>query len=87
MARIRTHPGNIIWNDYCEPRAWSVRQFAEKMSMPLDDALEIILGERRVDAETAARLASLFNTTQGFWLHLQRKYDAAKLKAPKRADY
>ncbi|CAA2143363.1 HigA family addiction module antitoxin [Hyphomicrobium sp. ghe19] len=87
MARIRTHPGKIIWYDYCEPRDWSVRQFAEKMSMTPEDAVEIILGERRVDGETAARLASLFNTTQGFWLHLQRKYDASKLKAAKRADY
>jgi addiction module HigA family antidote len=36
---------------------------------------EIVLGKRRVTAETALRLARYFDTTPQFWLGLQADYD------------
>jgi antitoxin HigA-1 len=36
---------------------------------------EIVLGKRRVTAETALRLACYFGTTPQFWLGLQADYD------------
>ena len=36
---------------------------------------EIVLGKRRVTAETALRLARYFGTTPQFWLGLQADYD------------
>ena len=36
---------------------------------------EIVLGTRRVTANTALRLARYFGTSAGFWLGLQMQYD------------
>ena len=36
---------------------------------------EIVLGKRRVTAETALRLGRYFDTTPQFWLGLQADYD------------
>ena len=36
---------------------------------------EIVLGKRRVTANTALRLARYFGTSAGFWLGLQMQYD------------
>ena len=36
---------------------------------------EIVLGKRRVTAETALRLARYFGTSPQFWLGLQADYD------------
>jgi addiction module HigA family antidote len=36
---------------------------------------EIVLGKRRITADTALRLAYFFGTTAKFWLGLQTDYD------------
>lgn len=43
--------------------------------MPTRRINEIVLGKRRITADTALRLARLFGTSARFWLGLQMDYD------------
>ena len=43
--------------------------------MPAQRINEIVLGKRRITADTALRLARFFDTSPQFWLGLQMDYD------------
>ncbi len=46
-----------------------------KIGVPARRINEIVLGKRRITADTALRLAQYFGTTAKFWLGLQTDYD------------
>ena len=46
-----------------------------KIGVPARRINEIVLGKRRITADTALRLAQFFGTTAKFWLGLQTDYD------------
>ncbi len=37
--------------------------------------MSYLLGQRRITADTALRLARFFDTSERFWLNLQARYD------------
>ena len=45
------------------------------MGVPPRRVNEIVLGKRRITADTALRLAKAIGTTPEFWLNLQMNYD------------
>ncbi len=48
---------------------------ALKIGVPARRINEIVLGKRRITADTALRLARYFGTSARFWLGLQMDYD------------
>jgi addiction module HigA family antidote len=48
---------------------------AINVSVPARRINEIVLGKRRITADTALRLARYFGTSAKFWLGLQMDYD------------
>jgi antitoxin HigA-1 len=48
---------------------------ARKMKIPLNRLNEIIRGRRGITADTALRLARLFETSPEFWMGLQTDWD------------
>ncbi|MGI9404096.1 MAG: HigA family addiction module antitoxin [Hyphomicrobium sp.] len=75
MARVRTHPGEILAKEYLEPLDMSARALAEEIGVPANRITDIVRGRRGVTADTALRLARYFRTDPRFWLNLQTAHD------------
>jgi addiction module HigA family antidote len=81
MARISTHPGEVLRAEYLEPFGMSSRALAEAVGVPPNRVTDIIRGHRSVTADTALRLARYFRTDPRFWLNLQTAHDLSKAAA------
>ena len=69
------HPGEVLLEEFLKPMGISQNHLAMKMSVPARRINEIVLGKRRITADTALRLAQYFDTSAKFWLGLQMDYD------------
>jgi addiction module HigA family antidote len=69
------HPGEVLLEEFLKPMGISQNQLALKIGVPARRINEIVLGKRRITADTALRLARYFGTTAKFWLGLQTDYD------------
>jgi addiction module HigA family antidote len=79
--RIRTHPGEVLQQEYLQPLGLSARTVAEEIGVPANRLTEIIAGRRAVTADTAIRLARYFKTDPRFWINLQTAHDLSKAEA------
>jgi antitoxin HigA-1 len=69
------HPGEVLLEEFLKPMGISQNYLALKIRVPARRINEIVLGKRRITADTALRLARYFGTTATFWLGLQTDYD------------
>jgi addiction module HigA family antidote len=81
MPRIRTHPGEILREEYLTPLGMSARELAAKIHVPANRVTEIARERRGVTADTAMRLARYFGTTPQFWLNAQVAHDLSKAES------
>ena len=77
-SRIRTHPGELLAEDFMAPLGLSARQLASAIAVPQNRISDIVRGRRSVTADTALRFARYFETTPQFWLNAQSAYDLSK---------
>src|SRR5207302_3255862 len=78
MARLRTHPGEVLREEYLVPLGLSARALARELGVPANRLTEIMRGTRDITADTAIRLGRYFRTDPRFWLNLQAAYDLSK---------
>ncbi|CAN5533947.1 HigA family addiction module antitoxin [soil metagenome] len=78
MARLRTHPGEVLREEYLLPLGLSARALAKALDVPANRLSEIARGARDVSADTAIRLGRYFGTDPRFWLNLQIAHDLSK---------
>ncbi len=69
------HPGEVLLEEFLKPMGLSQNQIALAMHVPARRINEIVLGKRRITADTALRLARYFDMSPQFWLGLQMDYD------------
>jgi addiction module HigA family antidote len=69
------HPGEVLFEEFLKPYGLSQNRLALSIGVHPRRINEIVLGKRRITAETALRLARYFGTTPQFWLGLQADYD------------
>jgi len=69
------HPGEVLFEEFLKPYGLSQNRLALNIGVHPRRINEIVLGKRRITAETALRLARYFGTTPQFWLGLQADYD------------
>ncbi len=69
------HPGEILQKEFLEPMSLSQNRLAMALHVPARRINEIVLGKRRVTADTALRLTRYFNMSPQFWLGLQMDYE------------
>ena len=69
------HPGEILLEEFLQPMGLSQNKLALDIRVPARRINEIVLGKRRITADTALRLAKYFNMSPQFWLGLQVDYD------------
>ncbi|MGJ4997767.1 HigA family addiction module antitoxin [Bradyrhizobium sp. HKCCYLS3077] len=78
MPRLRTHPGEILREEFLIPLGLSARALAKLLDIPPNRLSEIMRGNRDVTADTALRLGRYFSTDPRFWMNLQTAYDLSK---------
>ncbi len=78
MPRPRTHPGEVLREEYLVPLNLSARALARELDVPANRLTEIMRGTRDVTADTAIRLGRYFGTDPRFWLNLQAAHDLSK---------
>jgi antitoxin HigA-1 len=69
------HPGEVLLEEFLKPMAISQNRLAIIRGVPARRINEIVLGKRRITADTALRLARFFGNSAKFWLGLQNDYD------------
>ena len=83
MARVRTHPGEVLREEFMLPLKLSANALALALRVPATRIGDIIRSEkpRAVSADTALRLGRYFGTTPQFWMNLQSAYDLSVVEA------
>jgi antitoxin HigA-1 len=81
MARVKTHPGEVLREEYLIPLSLSARALGKALGVPANRITEIMRGERDVSADTAIRLGRYFKTDPRFWLNLQSAHDLSKAES------
>ncbi|GEM_PF-174097 len=69
------HPGEILKEQFLEPKDISVYALANAIKVPRSRANDIVLGRRAITADTALRLGHFFGTSAEFWIRLQAHHD------------
>jgi addiction module HigA family antidote len=69
------HPGEVLLEEFLKAMNLSQNRLALDIGVPARRINEIVLGKRRVTADTALRLARYFRMSPQFWLGLQMDYD------------
>ncbi|MEK7818104.1 MAG: HigA family addiction module antitoxin [Actinomycetota bacterium] len=69
------HPGEVLQEEFLKPMGLSQNRLALSISVPARRINEIVLGKRRITADTALRLSRYFGNSAQFWLGLQNQYD------------
>jgi addiction module HigA family antidote len=68
-------PGEMLLEEFLKPMGLAQVEVAKRLGISLNRLNEIILGKRSITADTALRLARLFNMSAQFWLRLQADWD------------
>jgi antitoxin HigA-1 len=81
MARVKTHPGEILREEFMKPFGLSARALGEAIGAPANRLSDIARGRRDVSADTAIRLGRYFGVDPQFWLNLQTAHDLSKAES------
>jgi addiction module HigA family antidote len=69
------HPGEVLLEEFLKPMEISQNRLALDIGVHPRRINEIVLGKRRITADTALRLSRFFSNSPQFWLGLQTDYD------------
>ncbi|HRY22913.1 MAG: HigA family addiction module antidote protein [Geminicoccaceae bacterium] len=85
MNRVRTHPGEVLREEFLVPLGLSANALALALRVPATRITAIIRERepRSITADTALRLARYFGTTPQFWLNLQTAHDLSLVQCEK----
>ena len=69
------HPGEVLLEEFLKPMGLCQNRLSLEIGVHPRRINEIVLGKRRITADTALRLARYFGTSPQFWMGLQNDYD------------
>ncbi len=78
MPRVRTHPGEVLAEEYMKPLGLSASALGRAIGVPGNRISDIVRQRRDVSADTAIRLGRFFEVDPRFWLNLQAAFDLSK---------
>ena len=73
--RKPSHPGEILLQEFLEPKDLSQVELARRMGVPIQRVNTLVNGKRDITAETAILLSRVLKTTPEFWMNLQDALD------------
>jgi addiction module HigA family antidote len=68
-------PGEVLKEEFLMPLGVSQNALARAIRVSPRRVNEIVLGKRRITADTALRLSRFFSMSDEFWMNLQDRYD------------
>lgn len=68
-------PGELLKEEFLVPLGISQYRLAKEIGVPAQRIGQIVLGNRRVTADTDLRLCKFFGLSDGYWLRAQEAYD------------
>lgn len=74
-------PGELLAEEFLKPMGISQYRLAKEIGVPAQRIGQIVLGRRRITADTDLRLCRFFGLTEGYWLRAQDAYDMEKTRA------
>jgi addiction module HigA family antidote len=77
------HPGEMLRTEFMEPLGLTPGKVARAVGVPRTRIERLVREETGLTADTAIRLARYFKTSEGFWLNLQKSYEADCVHADK----
>ena len=69
--RPPTAPGVVLREEFLLPLGMTQAELARRMGVPLQRINLLVNGKRALTADTAVRLAAVFQTTPELWMNLQ----------------
>jgi antitoxin HigA-1 len=69
------HPGEILLEEFLEPKGVTQAALAEKLGWTKTRLNELIRGKRGITAAAALDLAEALGTSPKLWMNLQATYD------------
>ncbi len=69
------HPGEILLEEFLEPKGMTQAEFARQLNWTKARLNELIRGKRGITAESALDLADALGTSPKLWMNLQATYD------------
>jgi addiction module HigA family antidote len=78
MSRLRTHPGEVLAEEYMKPLRLSASALGKAVGVPGNRISELARQRRDLSADTAIRLGKFFGVDPRFWLNLQAAYDLSR---------
>ena len=75
LERPPTPPGEMLLEEFLRPANLTQVEAARRMQIPLNRLNEVVRGRRGITADTALRLARLFDTSPEFWMGVQTDWD------------
>jgi addiction module HigA family antidote len=72
------HPGEILLEEFLEPKGITQAAFAEKLGWTTTRLNELIKGKRGITAAAALDLADALGTSPKLWMNLQATFDLDK---------
>lgn len=69
------HPGEILKEQFIEPRGLTINQVAAGLNMHRTNLSYILNKRASISTELAIKLSVAFGNSAQFWLDLQREYD------------
>jgi len=80
MARVTTHPGEVLREEFMKPLGISDRALAAALGVSRYRVAAVRRERRPVDADTALRLSRYFGTSAEFWVNMQTAHDLTKTR-------
>ena len=77
------HPGEMLRTEFMEPLKLTPGRIARAVGVPRTRIERLVREETALTADTAIRLARYFRMSEGFWLNLQKSYEADCVHADK----
>ena len=75
LKRPPTPPGEMLLEEFLRPANLTQLEAARRMNIPLNRLNEVVRGRRGITADTALRLARLFEMSPDFWMGIQADWD------------
>lgn len=73
--RPPTHPGEMLREEFLNPKAISQKDLAAAIHVPFQRINELVNQKWGVTPSTALRLATFFGMSADYWLNLQVRWD------------
>ena len=68
-------PGEMLLEEFLRPLGLRQTEAAAQLGISANRLNEVVLGKRRITADTALRLSRLLKTSPQFWMRLQADWD------------